>query len=136
MGGCIYFFDIKNLFKRQFCRFITLVQNGLNRNAGINMGYMRIYARLVKIVFLLNIHVSFLPRPRPVDGPRLSWEQSAVETLSDRYRPRASRSPQISGIGHRARDLFLYWRLAIISVIIHAIPIDYFIIVVTHTYFI
>ena len=56
-------------------------------------GYMRIYARWVEIVFLLNIPISFLAQPRPVDGPQLAWEHSAVETLSDRYRPRSARHP-------------------------------------------
>ena len=38
MDGCIYFFDIKNLFKRRFWIFDKWAQNGLNGNAD-----MRIY---------------------------------------------------------------------------------------------
>jgi hypothetical protein len=34
----------------------------------------------------------FCARPRPIDGPRLAWEQIAIIPLPHRYRPRASRS--------------------------------------------
>jgi len=40
---------------------------------------------------LLNVHVFFLHRPRPIDGPRLAWEQIAIKPLSDRYQPTAAR---------------------------------------------
>jgi len=52
---------------------------------------MRIYCRGVKIVFLLNIYIFFLYRPRPIDGPQLAWEQIAIKPLSGRYQTIASR---------------------------------------------
>ena len=66
--------------------------------------------RGVKIVFSVNIHISFLPQPRPVDGPQLAWEHSAVKPLSDRYQPRASRYPRLSNARSRCPRLFLYTR--------------------------
>ena len=66
--------------------------------------------RGVKIVFSVNIHISFLPQPHPVDGPQLAWEHSAVKPLSDRYQPRASRYPRLSNARSRCPRLFLYTR--------------------------
>jgi hypothetical protein len=109
----IYFCRYKNFVKRWFCGFIKWFQNGLNGTSRINMGYMRIYARWVEIVFLLNIPIFFLPQPRPVDGPQLAWEQSAVKPLSDRYRPRASRSPRLSNARSRCPRFFLCARLLV-----------------------
>jgi len=78
---------------KEILRFYKVVPKGVKWNFANKYGYMRIYLRWVEIVFLLKIPISFFAQPRPIDGPQLAWEQIAIKPLSDRYRPRSSRSP-------------------------------------------
>lgn len=51
---------------------------------------MRIYCRGVKIVFAVKIPIVLPFFVRPIDGPQLAWEQSAIIPRADRYRPLSS----------------------------------------------
>ncbi len=98
----------KKSFKKRFWDFTKWVQRGLNGNVD-----MRIYCRRVEIVFSLRIHRVSPFFVRPIDGPQLAWEQSAIKPLSGRYHPRSSRSSEPFCTAHSAARPFVRRAFAI-----------------------